>query len=299
MSRYLHPPRHDVIDHVRRALTEDLTPLGDLSATLLPSGATAVASFVVRSAGVIAGTACVEETIRQVDPELILSWSVDEGEAVSPLQELGKISGSLESILIAERTALNFLMYLSGIATNTRRYVDAATGDAQLWDTRKTTPGLRSLEKAAVRAGGARNHRGNLSDWIMLKDNHLMGMSIAEGVREARRRWPARTVHVEADRLDQVEKAVAAGADAILLDNMDPASLKEAVSLVRALVADRRPPLLEASGGIDLSTIDAVSNTGVDMISTSKMCFGAPTLDIGLDITPDEGSSLPPAGLPR
>ena len=284
MSRYLHPPHHDVVDVVRRALTEDLTPLGDLSASLLPDGTTATATFNVRPSGAIAGSACVAETIRQVDPSLALDWQVADGDIVEPGQALGTISGSLESILIAERTALNFLMYLSGIATNTRAYVDAADGSAQVWDTRKTTPGLRSLEKAAVRAGGARNHRGNLSDWIMLKDNHLMGLSIAEGVARAKERWPARTVHVEVDRLDQIEAAVTAQADAILLDNMGPDVLREAVALVDSLVGSGRRPILEASGGIDLTTIGAVSHTGVDMISTSKLSFGAPTLDIGLDI---------------
>jgi nicotinate-nucleotide pyrophosphorylase (carboxylating) len=238
---------------------------------------------------VIAGSACVEETIHQVDPALELNWMVDEGEVVESRQVLGTMAGSLESILIAERTALNFLMYLSGIATNTRQYVDAATGEAQVWDTRKTTPGLRALEKAAVRAGGARNHRGNLSDWIMLKDNHLMGVSIADGVMEAKRRWPARTVHVEADRLEQLEAAVAAEADAILLDNMGPDLLREAVARVGSLVGTSKRPLLEASGGIDLTTIDEISHTGVDMISTSKLSFGAPTLDIGLDISADSG----------
>ena len=287
MSRYLHPPHHDVVDAVRRALTEDLTPLGDLKASLFPSGALATAAFVVRPGGVIAGTACVAETITQIDPELELDWMIEEGEVVEARQVLATVRGSLESILIAERTCLNFLMYLSGIATNTRRYADAATGSAQVWDTRKTTPGLRSLEKAAVRAGGARNHRGNLSDWIMLKDNHLMGVSIADGVAAAKERWPARTVHVEADRLEQVEAAVHAKADAILLDNMDVDTLKEAVALVSSLTGDGRRPLLEASGGIDLTTIDGISHTGVDMISTSKLCFGAPTLDIGLDIHAD------------
>ena len=227
------------------------------------------------------------ETITQIDPELELDWMIEEGEVVEARQVLATVRGSLESILIAERTCLNFLMYLSGIATNTRRYADAATGSAQVWDTRKTTPGLRSLEKAAVRAGGARNHRGNLSDWIMLKDNHLMGVSIADGVAAAKERWPARTVHVEADRLEQVEAAVHAKADAILLDNMDVDTLKEAVALVSSLTGDGRRPLLEASGGIDLTTIDGISHTGVDMISTSKLCFGAPTLDIGLDIHAD------------
>ena len=284
MSRYLHPPHHDVVDVVRRTLTEDLTPLGDLTASLVPPNAQATAVFVTRPEGTIAGTACVAETIAQVDPTLALDWMVEEGERVEARQVLGTIRGSLESILIAERTCLNFLMYLSGIATNTSRYVDAATGSAQVWDTRKTTPGLRSLEKAAVRAGGARNHRGNLSDWIMLKDNHLMGVSIAEGVAAAKERWPARTVHVEADRLEQVERAVHARADAILLDNMDVDTLTEAVALVGSLTGDGPRPLLEASGGIDLTTIGGISHTGVDMISTSKLSFGAPTLDIGLDI---------------
>ena len=287
VSRYLHPPHHDVVDVVRRSLTEDLTPLGDLTASLVPPGARATAAIVSRPGGTIAGTACVAETVAQVDRELSLDWMVVEGEQVDARQVLGTIRGSLESILIAERTCLNFLMYLSGIATNTRRYVDAATGSAQVWDTRKTTPGLRSLEKAAVRAGGARNHRGNLSDWIMLKDNHLMGVSIADGVAAAKERWPARTVHVEADRLEQVETAVHARADAILLDNMSAETLSEAVALVDSLAGDGPRPLLEASGGIDLTTIEAISHTGVDMISTSNLSFGAPTLDIGLDIQAD------------
>lgn len=291
MPRYLEPPQADVRDIVARSLAEDLTPLGDLSATLLPEDATATASFVTRQDGVIAGSPCVREVMRSVDPDLVVDWRVSDGDWVSARTTIGEVSGSLESILIAERPALNFLMYLSGIATNTRRYVDAASGQANVWDTRKTTPGLRSLEKAAVRAGGARNHRGNLSDWIMLKDNHLMGMSIADGVALARDRWPARTVHVEVDRVDQVSEAVAAGADAILLDNMSPRMLEEAVALVDSLVGAGRRPLLEASGGIALDTIGRVSETGVDMISTSKLSFGAPTLDIGLDIAADSTES--------
>lgn len=284
MSRYLEPPRADVRDVVARSLAEDLTPLGDLSASLLPEGATATASFVTRHDGTIAGSPCVREVLSVVDSDLELDWNVADGDQVPARTIIGTVSGSLESILIAERPALNFLMYLSGIATNTRKYVNAATGSANVWDTRKTTPGLRALEKAAVRAGGARNHRGNLSDWIMLKDNHLMGMSIADGVALARDRWPARTVHVEVDRIDQVPEAVEAGADAILLDNMSPETLEQAVGVVAALVGTGRRPLLEASGGIAIDTIGRVSETGVDMISTSKLSFGAPTLDIGLDI---------------
>lgn len=271
-------------DVVERALAEDLTPLGDLTAALVADGMTATAEFSARTRGVLAGTACARETFARVDPLVEIDWRLDEGSDLDPGAVIATATGSLESMLVAERTALNFLMYLSGIATNTRAYVDAATGPATVWDTRKTTPGLRSLEKAAVRAGGARNHRGNLSDWIMLKDNHLMGTSIADGVALARSRWPGRTVHVEADRLEQVEAAVDAGADIILLDNMGLDGLRTAVARVAELASVGRRPLLEASGGIDLATIGDVSHTGVDLISTSKLSFGAPTLDIGLDI---------------
>lgn len=275
-----------MLDVVSRALAEDLTPLGDLSATLVPPSAVASASFVARQPGVIAGSACVLETFNQVDSAVRVEWRVNDGAHVDAGTVIGAVEGPLESILIAERTALNFLMYLSGIATNTAKYVRACTGPGQVWDTRKTTPGLRSLEKAAVRAGGARNHRGNLSDWIMLKDNHLSGTSIADGVTLARERWPGRTIQVEADRLEQVEAAVAAGADAILLDNMTPETLRTAVERIGELVGSGRRPLVEASGGIDLDTIGPISESGVDMISTSKLNFGAPTLDIGLDIGP-------------
>jgi len=286
VSRYLDPPRHEVRAAVDRALAEDLAPLGDLSAGLIPEGTRATGTISARHDGVIAGIACAEQTFRTVDESLTVEWRVREGAAISADQALASIRGELASILIAERTALNFLMYLSGIATNTHRFVEAATGGAGVWDTRKTTPGLRALEKAAVRAGGARNHRGNLSDWIMLKDNHLLGTSVADGVAVARQRWPGRTVHVEADRIEHVESAVRAGADAILLDNMTPEELSAAVARVDEMVVSGRRPLLEASGGVDLASIDAISHTGVDMISTSKLSFGAPTLDIGLDIEP-------------
>jgi nicotinate-nucleotide pyrophosphorylase (carboxylating) len=155
-----------------------------------------------------------------------------------------------------------------------------------VWDTRKTTPGLRSLEKAAVRAGGGWNHRGNLSEWVMFKDNHLARIGIEEAVRLARAHWPARTVHVEADSLDKVEAALAAGADAILLDNLGVDGVRRAAELADAHVAVHggRRPLLEASGGITLESIGGYAATGVDVISTSQMTISAPVLDIGLDI---------------
>jgi len=220
----VHPPRIAVVDAVTRALAEDLTPLGDLTSALLPDGLSATAEFVVRQAGVVAGCLCVTEAFRQVDDTVILRWQVDDGASVAPGSVLATATGPLASILTAERTALNFMGHLSGIATRTRAFVDAAAtgGAARIWDTRKTTPGLRSLEKAAVRAGGGANHRGNLSDWILLKDNHIALFGIADAVARARAMWPARTVHVECDRLDQVHEALAAGADALLLDNMAP-----------------------------------------------------------------------------
>ncbi|QXC59265.1 hypothetical protein KSP35_12695 [Aquihabitans sp. G128] len=175
---------------VTLALAEDLTPLGDLSAALLPPEARAEAQFVVRTAGVIAGTACVDETFAQVDPAIACTWAVADGDRVEPRAVLGTVTGPLASVLTAERTALNFLGHLSGIATRTRAFADAAA-PLRVWDTRKTTPGLRSLEKAAVRAGGARNHRGNLSDWVMFKDNHLTALGIDEAVRRARTCGPA------------------------------------------------------------------------------------------------------------
>ncbi len=285
MSRFLHPPRLDVRAAVERALHEDLYPFGDLSATLLPEGAQASAAFVAREPGVLAGTACVDETFAQVDQAIPVEWSRSEGDVVAPGDLIANVSGSLESILIAERTALNFMCHLSGIASRVAQFVAAADGGCKVWDTRKTTPGLRSLQKAAVRAGGGWNHRGSLSDWIMLKDNHLMGMSITDGVAAARDRWPGRTVHVECDRMEQVVEALSAKADALLLDNMSPDDVRRCVAVVdEGESATGHRPLVEASGGISLETIGGYATTGVDLVSSSSFIMSAPTLDIGLDI---------------
>ena len=180
---YLQPPAEDVVDAVRRALREDLAPLGDLTATLVPP-ALGEARFVARTAGVLAGTACATETYRQLDEAVVVDWVLDDGAHIDRGQILGVVRGPFRSILTGERTALNFLGFLSGIATLTAAYVDAAAtgGEARVWDTRKTIPGLRSLSKAAVRAGGGRNHRGNLSDWMLIKDNHLGGIGITAAV---------------------------------------------------------------------------------------------------------------------
>jgi nicotinate-nucleotide pyrophosphorylase (carboxylating) len=293
------PPRFAVVEAVERALAEDLTPLGDITSALLPPMLETTARFVARQPGVLAGRACADETFRQIDVTLTVSWTAGDGDRLEAGQAFGEVSGRLSSVLTAERTALNFLGHLSGIATLTDRFVDvvaSAGSSTRVWDTRKTTPGLRVLEKAAVRAGGGANHRGNLSDWVLLKDNHLALVGITAAVHDAQRRWPGRTVHVECDREEQVREAVEAGADALLLDNMDPGQIRVCVAIARevATTKGRRPPLLEASGGISLETVRSYAEAGVDCISTGQITNSAPVLDIGLDIDPIEpGASAP------
>jgi nicotinate-nucleotide pyrophosphorylase (carboxylating) len=283
-----HPPMVAVREAVARALAEDLTPLGDLTSALLPPALEAAARFVPRADGVLAGRRCATEAFRQVDPTLEPAWSADDGDRLRAGRPFAEVQGPLAPILTAERTALNFLGHLSGIATLTARFVDAiaeAGGDLRVWDTRKTTPGLRALEKAAVRAGGGSNHRGNLSDWVLLKDNHLELFGITAAVVHARERWPGRTVHVECGRLDQVREATEAGADALLLDNMSPEEVRAVVAEVRE--RDPRRPLLEISGTVSLETIRSYATTGADMVSIGALTHSAPVLDIGLDVVSD------------
>jgi nicotinate-nucleotide pyrophosphorylase (carboxylating) len=275
------PPRGAVEDAVRRALAEDLGPLGDITAALVPPSARVVASLTARQDGVLAGRACAAETFRQVDPAIEVEWLRVDGDRVAPGDHLAVVAGPLASVLTAERTALNFLCHLSGVATATRRLVEAvaaANPRTQVWDTRKTLPGLRALEKAAVRAGGGANHRGSLSDMVLVKDNHLAGLSITAAVELARRRWPARTIEVECDGLDQVKEAAGAGATIIMCDNMQPSMVAEAV----AVVAGRA--LVEVSGGITPSTAPAYAAAGADLLSTSAITQSAPAFDIGLDL---------------
>jgi nicotinate-nucleotide pyrophosphorylase (carboxylating) len=283
---WVHPPADVVRDAVRRALAEDLAPLGDLTSTLVPDGP-AEARFAARDGGRLAGTACATEAFAQLDPAVEVSWSVHEGAELAPGEVFGVVRGPFRSILTGERTALNFLGHLSGIATLTSRYVAAAAegGGARVWDTRKTVPGLRSLAKAAVRAGGGRNHRGNLSDWLLIKDNHLGGVSIASAVATARDRWPARTVHVECDTYEQFIEALDVGADAVLLDNMTPEIVRTCVlAAAERQEGQPRRTLLEVSGGVTLDTIAAYAATGVDMISVGAITNSAPVLDLGLDL---------------
>ncbi len=286
MRRDLLPPVADVRTLVALALAEDLTPLGDLTSSLLDPATVASAEFRARQPGVVAGCLCVEETFQAVDSALSVEWDRTDGDAVEIDDVIGVATGPLCTLLTAERTALNFLGSLSGIASNAARWVDVAAGRVTVWDTRKTTPGYRSLQKAAVRAGGAANHRGNLSDWLMLKDNHLTGTTIAAAVATARLRWPGRTVHVEVDHRDQMFEALGAAADIILLDNFGPEELTGLTARARRWAVENRtkPPLLEASGGITLETLDAYAASGVDLVSSGSLTNAAGVLDIGLDI---------------
>ncbi|MGY6502518.1 MAG: carboxylating nicotinate-nucleotide diphosphorylase [Acidimicrobiales bacterium] len=285
MNPLVEPPIGEVRRAVERALAEDLVPLGDITSSLLDPTVTATGVLAARADGRLAGSACVTETFRQVDPSIEVTWSAHDGDEIGPGRPIARITGPLAPMLTAERTALNFLGHLCGIATLAARYRAAADASTLVWDTRKTTPGLRTLEKAAVRAGGCVNHRGNLSEWVMLKDNHLVGSGITAGVHRALAQWPGRTVQVECDRLDQVVEAVEAGATAVLLDNMSPDTAGEAVALVRSA---RPEVLVEISGGITHETIGSYSRVGADCISVGAITNSAPVLDIGLDITPDD-----------
>lgn len=280
----LEPPRAAVVAAVARAIEEDVLPLGDLTAGLIDPGRRATADIVTRAAGVVAGRACAVEAFAQIDAAVEVDWRAPDGTAVAPGDVVATVAGPLRSILTAERTALNFLGHLSGVATLTRAYVDAvaaANPATRVLDTRKTTPGLRALEKAAVRAGGGHNHRGNLSEAVLVKDNHLGGATIGEAVARARGLWPGRMIEVECDRLDQVAEAAAAGATVIMLDNMGPDQVAEAVALVRSLGA---PALLEVSGGVDLARAPALAAAGADLLSAGALTHSAPVLDVGLDL---------------
>jgi nicotinate-nucleotide pyrophosphorylase (carboxylating) len=274
---------------VELALAEDLGPGGDRTslATIGPA-ATAAAAFVARSAGVVAGLPAAAMVVQAVDPALTFTAAVEDGSAATKSTTLATVSGSLRSILAAERVALNFLQRLSGIATATRKFVDAARGTpARILDTRKTTPGWRLLEKYAVRMGGGSNHRMALFDGILIKDNHLAGLGgdIRRAILAARA-YPGNAglpVEVEADTLDQLEAALTARADIVLLDNMTLEQMRTAVAR-----RDESAPgvLLEASGGVSLETVGAIAATGVDRISIGALTHSAPALDIALDYRP-------------
>jgi nicotinate-nucleotide pyrophosphorylase (carboxylating) len=281
-----HPPLEAVRRAVRGALDEDLGGLGDLSAALVTQSATALLSIVARHPGVVAGELCAREAFAQVDPGVKVVWHLGDGSTVAAGEAVAEISGPLRPILTAERTALNFLGRLSGIATLTRCYVDAvraANPSTRVLDTRKTTPGLRALEKAAVRAGGGHNHRFGLFDAVLIKDNHLAGLAIADAVARARSMWPGRAVEIECDRIEQVEEACRAGASAVLLDNMTVETAAACVELVGGLRPDGST-LVEVSGGMTTEAAPRYAAVGVDLISVGALTHSAPVLDLGLDL---------------
>lgn len=284
----LWPPLGEVRRAVALALAEDVGALGDLTGSLLPADALAKGAFVARADGVIAGISCITETCVLVDPALEIQVDRGDGRNVSAGDALARVRGPFRSLLVAERTALNFLCHLSGIATLTRRFVDAATQanpKTRILDTRKTNPGLRSLEKAAVRAGGGWNHRASLSDAVLIKDNHLAGTSIEDAVAAAFDRWPGRAVEVECETLVQVTRALDAGATIVMCDNMSPTEVHEAAVLVRGHARGRGGDvLLEVSGGVSLENVGAFAGAGADLISVGAITHSAPILDIGLDL---------------
>ena len=272
-------PDFDLDAFVRATLAEDLGKGGDItSRAVIPADARFSGVMDSRDAIVVAGLPVAEAFFRALDPEIAIERLVDEGGRAEAGADLLRISGNARAMLTAERSALNTVQHLSGIATLTRRYVDAIEGTgATLLDTRKTIPGLRVLEKYATRMGGATNHRMRLDDAAMIKDNHV---AVAGGVGEAVRRAVAAGIEriiVEVDRVGQIEPALEAGANHLLLDNMDVATLREAV----ALVGGRVPT--EASGGITLETIRAKAETGVTYVSVGRITQSAPAADIGLD----------------
>jgi nicotinate-nucleotide pyrophosphorylase (carboxylating) len=274
------PPAPIVTAVVSAALTEDLGLLGDITSNAcVEEDRRGVASFVTRERGVLAGTVLATEVYRQVDPDVDVSWSFHDGDTVEAGAELARVSGRLRSILAGERVALNLLGHCSGIASMTRRYVDAARGAACIRDTRKTLPGLRAIQKAAVRAGGGFNHRESLSDAVLIKDNHLSALGITSAVKRARARWPGRIIEVECDDLEQVAEARDAGVDIVLLDNMTPAHVSEAVALCKGVTQ------VEVSGNVTLETVPAYSATGADFISVGAITHSVRVLDIGLDIS--------------
>ena len=270
----------EVQEFIRSTLAEDLGERGDVTSKfVVPETARLKAVMAAREPLSVAGLPLAEQFFRTLDPDCEIELKAQDGDRAEAGAELMVVTGSARALLTAERSALNTVQHLSGIATLTRQYVDAIEGTgAKLLDTRKTTPGLRLLEKYATRMGGAHNHRLRLDDGILIKDNHIAIVgSIEAAVQAALANRTVLQVQVEVDTLDQIEPALAAGAERLLLDNMDPPTLRKAV----ALVAGRVP--LEASGGVNLQTIRSIAETGVDFISVGRITQSAPAVDIGLD----------------
>ena len=278
----------DIKDLIDTALAEDIGSGDPTTDTLIEAGLMGSASLVSREEGVLAGIHVAAAVFTQFDPALSAEAVAEDGSWVNAGDRLASVTGNVASILKAERTAVNFLQHLSGVATQTRRFVDAVDGfRAQIVDTRKTTPGLRKLEKYAVTMGGGRNHRHNLADGILIKDNHIEALALrGVGIGEVVKRALAGSSHmikveIEVETIKQLEEVLDAGADLVLLDNMEPEQMETAVNLAsgRAVV--------EASGGITLETVREIAKTGVDIISVGALTHSAPSLNISLDMTID------------
>lgn len=280
----LEMPREQLRQLVSAALLEDLA-WGDLSSDyFIPEEVYARARFVARKPGILAGSEVAAAVYATEDSRVIFKSLVQDGAPLEPKQTIATVEGPARSLLRGERVALNFLQRLSGIASLTAQYVAAVKGtNTRIVDTRKTTPLLRDLEKYAVRCGGGYNHRRNLSDGVMLKDNHLAalasaGLRLEDVMQETKRRLPHLVkIEVEVDRIDQIPAALEGGADVILLDNMTPAQLREAVQLIN------KRALTEASGGVNLATVAEIATSGVDLISVGALTHSVTALDIGLD----------------
>jgi nicotinate-nucleotide pyrophosphorylase (carboxylating) len=284
-SAVMDVPGFDLDDFVTRVLAEDLGEGGDVtSRATIDADARFTATMNCREPIVVAGIDIAAAFFRRLDPAVAINIHAADGDEIDAGGTLMVLAGSARAMLTAERSALNTLQHLSGIATLTRRYVEAIAGTgATLLDTRKTIPGLRALDKYAARMGGATNHRMRLDDGVLIKDNHVAVCgSVEAAVAAARAANIGLPIQCEVDRIAQIEPAIAAGADRLLLDNMKPDMLREAVELV----AGRVP--LEASGGVNLDTIRAIAETGVDFISVGRLTQSAPAVDIGLDYSLQE-----------
>lgn len=265
------------------ALREDLGGGDITSMATVPPHTDARGTLLAKAPGVISGLDVARDVFRRVDRAIDFSPLIADGDRVDPMTPIATVSGPARSLLAGERLALNLLQRLSGVATVTARYVEAVRGtDARIVDTRKTTPGLRALEKAAVRHGGGHNHRHNLTDGVLIKDNHLAAVvgpdRVARAIALARQNAPhTLRIEVEVTSLDELVQALDAGADIVMLDNMDVATMREAVALAGGRA------LLEASGGVTLDTIAEIAGTGVDLISVGALTHSAPALDISLN----------------
>ncbi|HYE29995.1 MAG TPA: carboxylating nicotinate-nucleotide diphosphorylase [Methylomirabilota bacterium] len=295
MSVYNEPAVQQLIS---LALEEDVGSGDVTSIATIPESARLKALFNARELLVVCGLGFLHEVYKRIEPTVQIQLHAKDGDLLQRNQPLAQVEGPARAILTGERVCLNFLQRLCGVATLTREHVQAVAGtQAKVLDTRKTTPGWRALEKYAVLCGGGTNHRHGLYDMVLIKDNHLAALrnakpnAIAAAVAKARAQFPQLKVEVEADTLEQVQQATDAGADIILLDNMPPAQLRAALAIVKrpmvGPVPDRAsPPKTEASGGVNLKTIRAIAETGVDFISVGAITHSARAMDIGLDYLP-------------